>query len=257
MHDHWGKTPKEVQDYWNTREKQMLDGLEQYKGDAGYGKQMKDAITPYMPLIQAQGIDAPQAVQTLLNAHYKLSVSNPTQKAEYFQSLAKQYGVDLSGITPTENGQQQFDPTIRALQDELHNIKQVIQSGNQQQIEQERAKIQNEVNTFAADPKHPYFDEVSEDIITMLKSGASLQDAYDKAIWANPVTRQKEISRIQTEQQESLKQKAIAEAAAKKKAASTTIRNRDSQRTPTGPRATMNGLDSALRETMREINSRH
>jgi hypothetical protein len=84
-----------------------------------------------------------------------------------------------------------------------------------------------------------------------------LEDAYEKAVWANPVTRQKEMSRVQTEQQAALKAKAIAEAEAKKKAASTTIRNRDSQRTPTGPRATMNGLDSALRETMREIKSRH
>jgi hypothetical protein len=256
MHDHWGKMPKEAQDYWTIREKQMLDGLEQYKGDAGYGKQMKEAITPYMALIQAQGIDPPQAVQTLLNAHYKLSVSNPTQKAEYFQSLARQYGVDLGGMQSQE-GQQQVDPMVRQLQDELHNIKQVIQSGNQQQLDAERNKIQNEVNAFASDPKHAYFDEVSEEIVALLKNGATLEDAYEKAVWANPVTRQKEMSRVQTEQQAALKAKAIAEAEAKKKAASVNLRNRDSQRTPTGPRATMSGLDSALRETMREIKSRH
>jgi hypothetical protein len=256
MHDHWGTMPKEAQDYWTVREKQMLDGLEQYKGDAGYGKQMKDAIAPYTALIQAQGIEAPQAVQTLLNAHYKLSVSNPTQKAEYFQTLAKQYGVDLSGVSPQE-GQQQVDPMVRQLQDELHSIKQVIQHGNQQQLDAERNKIQNEVNTFASDPKHAYFDEVSDEIVALLKGGATLEDAYEKAVWANPVTRQKEMSRVQTEQQAALKTKAIAEAEAKRKAASVNIRNRDSQRTPTGPRATMNGLDSALRETMREIKSRH
>lgn len=258
MHDHWGKMPKEAQDYWVVREKQMLDGLEQYKGDAGYGRQMKEAITPYMSLIQAQGVDAPQAVKHLLNAHYKLSVSNPSQKAEYFQTLAKQYGVDLSGIAPSQDGQQrEVDPMVRQLQDELHNIKQVIQSGNQQQLDEQRNKIQNEVNSFASDPKHPYFNEVSEEIVALLKAGATLEDAYEKAVWANPVTRQKEMSRVQTEQQAALKTKAIAEAEAKKKAASVNLRNRDSQRTPTGPRATMTGLDSALRETMREIKSRH
>jgi hypothetical protein len=257
MHDHWAKTPKEVQDYWETREKQMLDGLDQYKADAGYGKQMKDAITPYMALIQAQGIEAPQAVQTLLNAHYKLSVSSPSQKAEYFNHLAKQYGVDLAGIAPQQDGQPQIDPMVRQLQDELHNIKQVIHNGNQEQINAERAKIQNEVNAFASDAAHPYFDEVSDEIVAMLKSGANLQDAYEKAVWANPVTRQKEIARLQTEQEKTIREKAIAEAAAAKKASSTTIRNRDSQRTPTGPRATMRNLDDVLRETQREINSRH
>lgn len=257
MHDHWSKMPKEAQDYWTVREKQMLDGLEQYKGDAGYGKQMKDAITPYMALIQAQGIEPPQAVQTLLNAHYKLSVSSPSQKAEYFQSLAKQYGVDLGGITQQQEPTQQIDPMVRQLQDELHNIKQVIQSGNQQQLDAERNKIQNEVNSFASDPKHLYFDEVSNEIVALLKAGATLEDAYEKAVWANPVTRQKEMSRVQTEQQAALKTKAIAEAETKRKAAAVSIRSRDSQRTPTGPRATMTGLDSALRETMREIKSRH
>lgn len=257
MHDHWGKMPKEAQDYWAVREKQMLDGMEQYKGDAGFAKQIKDALNPYMATINALGVDAPTAIKSLLNADHQLRVGSPSQKVQYFQHLAKQYGVDLGGMAPQQKGQQQSDPMIQQIQDELHNIKQVIQSGNQQQLDAERQKIQNDVNSFASDPKHMYFDEVSDEIVALLKNGATLEDAYEKAVWANPVTRQKEMSRVQTEQQAALKTKAIAEAEAKKKAASVNLRNRDSQRTPTGPRATMTGLDSALRETMREIKSRH
>ena len=256
MHDHWGKTPKEVQDYWNTREKQMLDGLEQYRGDATFAKQIKETLNPYMATINALGVDAPTAIRSLLNADHQLRVGSPSQKAQYLQHLAKQYGVDLSGISQQE-GQAPVDPRLQQLQDELHGLKQIIQTGNQQQLDEQRQKIQNEVNLFASDPKHPYFDEVSDEIVALLKSGATLEDAYEKAVWANPVTRQKEMTRLQTEQQVALKAKAIAEAEAKKKAASVNLRNRDSQRTPTGPRATMSGLDSALRETMREIKSRH
>ena len=256
MHDHWGKTPKEVQDYWNTREKQMLDGLEQYRGDATFAKQIKETLNPYMATINALGVDAPTAIRSLLNADHQLRVGSPSQKAQYLQHLAKQYGVDLSGIGQQE-GQAPVDPRLQQLQDELHGLKQIIQTGNQQQLDEQRQKIQNEVNLFASDPKHPYFDEVSDEIVALLKSGATLEDAYEKAVWANPVTRQKEMTRLQTEQQAALKAKAIAEAEAKKKAASVNLRNRDSQRTPTGPRATMSGLDSALRETMREIKSRH
>ncbi len=257
MHDHWGKTPKEVQDYWNTREKQMLDGLEQYKGDAGFAKQIKETLNPYMATINALGVDAPTAIRSLLNADHQLRVGSPSQKVQYFQHLARQYGVDLGGMGQQHENETQIDPRIQQLQDELHGLKQVIHTGNQQHLDSERQKIQNEVNSFASDPKHPYFDEVSEEIVALLKTGATLEDAYEKAVWANPVTRQKEMSRVQTEQQAALKTKAIAEAEAKKKAASVNLRNRDSQRTPTGPRATMSGLDSALRETMREIKSRH
>ena len=257
MHDHWGKTPKEVQDYWNTREKQMLDGLEQYRGDATFAKQIKETLNPYMATINALGVDAPTAIKSLLNADYQLRVGSPSQKAQYFQHLAKQYGVDLGSVGQSQEGQPPVDPRLQQLQDELHGLKQIIQTGNQQQLDEQRQKIQNEVNSFASDPKHPYFDEVSDEIVALLKNGATLEDAYEKAVWANPVTRQKEMSRVQTEQQAALKAKAIAEAEAKKKAASVNLRNRDSQRTPTGPRATMSGLDSALRETMREIKSRH
>lgn len=256
MHEHWAKAPKEVQDYWNIREKQMLEGLEQYRGDATFAKQIKETLTPYMATITSLGIDGPTAIKHLLNADHQLRVGSPSQKVQYMQHLAKQYGVDL-GVMAPQGDQPQQDTMIRQLQDELHGLKQVIQSGNQQQLDEQRQKIQNEVNSFASDPKHPYFDEVSDEIVALLKNGASLEDAYEKAVWANPVTRQKEMSRVQTEQQAALRDKAIAEAEAKKKAASVNLRNRDSQRTPTGPRATMSGLDSALRESMHEIKSRH
>jgi len=257
MHEHWSKTPKEVQDYWEVREKQMLDGLEQYKGDAVYGKAMRDAVTPYMALIQAQGIDAPRAVQTLLNAHYKLSVSPPSQKAQYLDYIAKQYGIDQSLRQQTQGGQQSVDPRLAQLQDELHQLKQVIHSGSEQQLNAERTRISQEVNTFASDPAHPYFDEVADDIIVMLKAGLPLQDAYDRAVWANPGTRAKETARIQTEAKAEADKKAREQAEAAKKAASTNIRNRDTRRTPTEqPKGTMRDLDSAMKEAMREIKAR-
>ena len=257
MGEHWSKTPKEVQDYWEVREKQMLDGLEQYKGDAVYGKSMRDAITPYMALIQAQGIDAPKAVQTLLNAHYKLSVSPPSQKQQYLQYIAKQYGIDTTGLGGEAQGQQAADPRYQQLQDKIHNLERVIQSGSEQQINAERTRISQEVNTFASDPAHPYFDDVADDIIVMLKSGLSLQDAYDRAVWANPVTRAKETARLQTEVKSESEKKAKEQAEAAKKAASANIRNRDTRRTPTEqPKGTMRDLDGAMREAMREIKSR-
>lgn len=257
MGEHWAKTPKEVQDYWDVREKQMLDGLEQYKGDAVYGKAMRDAVTPYMALIQAQGIDAPRAVQTLLNAHYKLSVSPPSQKAQYLDYIAKQYGIDQSLRQQTQGGQQAVDPRLAQLQDELHQLKQVINSGSEQQLNAERTRISQEVNTFASDPAHPYFDEVADDIIVMLKAGLPLQDAYDRAVWANPGTRAKETARLQTEAKAEADKKAREQAEAAKKAASTNIRNRDTRRTPTEqPKGTMRDLDGAMKEAMREIKAR-
>jgi len=54
-----------------------------------------------------------------------------------------------------------------------------------------------EVNAFASDPAHPFFDEVADDIVAFVRAGDSLSKAYEKAVWANPVTREKEIARQQ------------------------------------------------------------
>ena len=258
MHDHWSKLPADLQEYWEGREKQMLDGLEQYKGDAGFAKQVKDIINPHLPRIQALGLDAPKAIQTLLQADYMLSTSAPSQRNEYFKSLAKQYGVDLTQLGAVQDEtQSNADPAITQLRDELYNIKSTINSQSELAMNTERERIGNEVSTFADDPAHPYFNEVADDVILMLKSGASLQDAYDKAVWANPVTRQKELSRVQTENETAAKEKAKAEAEAARKASSVNIRNRDTQRTPTEKsRATMRNLDGALRESMAEIKAK-
>lgn len=256
MHDHWGKTPKEVRDYWNVREKQMLEGLDQYKGDAAYGKSMKEAITPYMALIQAQGIDAPKAVQSLLNAHYRLSVSSPSQKLQMLDYIAKQYNIDTSAWKGAQGNEQQqsVDPRYQQLQDQLHGLQQHIQSQSQATIKQEQERIAKEVNTFASDAAHPYFDEVADDMIVYLRAGTSLQDAYDKAVWANPVTRAKEQARVQQDQQAEIKRKAQEAADAAKKATAANIRSRDTRRTPTEQsRATIRNLDSVMTDVMKEI----
>lgn len=254
MHEHWGKVPVEVQNYWETREKQMLDGLEQYKESANYGKQMRDAVTPYAQLIQAQGIDAPRAVNILLGAHAKLTYGSAEEKTAYFKDLAKNYGINLGETAQSE--QVEIDPVVKQLQNELNSIKQVLHGSAQAQTNAERERIGKEVTSFASDPAHPYFDEVADDIVVMLKSGASLQDAYDKAVWANPATRAKEMGRLQQEQADELRKKSLEKAEAAKKAASVNIHNRDTRRTPTeAKRATMRNLDDALQESMREIRS--
>ena len=53
----------------------------------------------------------------------------------------------------------------------------------QQQAEYDAAKarIDQEVNAFASDPAHPYFDEVADEVVRLTHTGMSLQEAYDQA----------------------------------------------------------------------------
>src|SRR6266852_4180427 len=55
QHEHWEKIDPKAQEYIELREKQMLDGIEQYKGYAGFGKQLREVFTPYKAMLDSQG----------------------------------------------------------------------------------------------------------------------------------------------------------------------------------------------------------
>ena len=245
-HENWSKLAPESQDYIQLREKQMHDGLDMYKGDAGYGKQMRESVQPYQQVLQAQGIDAPQAVRTLLDAHVRLSQGTQEEKRAFMAEIARNYGV-------SESTDELMDapPEIRALNDKIERLQAFTNGQAAQQQQATHAKVQREVELFSNE--NPYFEDVADDIISFLNTGADLQSAYDKAVWANPVTRQKEIARLQEESEKQLREKARAEVAAARKASSTNVRDRDTTRGPTDPLGTM---EDTMKETLHKIRDR-
>lgn len=254
MQAKYSALPPEVQDYVELREKQMSEGLEKDRGDANLGRTMRDIMTPYRPMLQANGVNEAQAVQSLMNVHYKLTSLPIAERTEYFASMAKSYGIDLA--TAPKGEEQQLDPTVKRLMDELNGIKQHLTTNQEAAITQAKERVSRDVEAFASDPKHAYFDEVSDDIAAMIQAGHDLEAAYEKAVWANPVTRQKEIARLQTEQEAKLREKAKTTADAARKAAGLNVKTRDTSRTPTGPKATMRNLDGAMQEAWSEMKAK-
>lgn len=248
QHEHWAKMPKEAQDYVELREKQMLDGLGQYKGDATYGKQIRDVLAPHSQLLAAQGVDAPRAVQTLLNTHAKLSTASPADKLATILDIAKHYGVQLS---PGE--QQPANPELQYVKEKLTSLESALTAREQAELTQARSRVASEVEAFSSDPANPYFDEVAEDIVAMINIGMPLKDAYEKAVWANPVTRQKELARLQTEADAKTRETAKKEAEAARKAAGSNVRSRDTRRAPTEPLGTM---EDTMKSTLNAIRER-
>lgn len=254
MQTKYSALPPEVQDYVELREKQMSEGLEKDRGDANLGRVMRDTMTPYRAMLQSQGVDEVKAVQSLMNVHYRLTNLPMSEKTAYLKSIAAGYGIGFDDPAFREAETANIDPAIKKMMDELSGIKQHLTANQQNAIQQSKERVSRDVEAFASN--HPYFDEIADDIAAMIQSGHDLDAAYEKAVWANPVTRQKELARLQTEETAKLREKAKITADASRKAAGLNVRNRDTSRTPTGPKATMRNLDSALEESMREIKSR-
>tara|TARA_R110000868_G_scaffold147763_1_gene369362 strand:+ start:3051 stop:4043 length:993 start_codon:yes stop_codon:yes gene_type:complete len=252
-HEIWKTLTPDARKQVELREKQVLDGLSQYKEHNDFGKSMRDAFAPYKAMIQAQGVDEVKATQFLLNAHYKLSSGSPQERAAHFAQLAKSYNIDLP---QGQTEQQQIDPAVKSLQDELGQIRSALTQREQADLSAARNRVSSEVNAFAETA--PYFDEVADDTAAFIQSGNDLKTAYDKAVWANPVTRAKEQARLFKESEAKLREKGSAEAAAAKKASSTNVRTRDTGRSPTGNVGKLFGAEheAEMRETVRKAASR-
>ncbi len=161
MHENYAKLDPAVQDYIDSREESMHTGIAQYKEFNEFGKQMTQAIAPYRDLIQREGIDAPRAVQALMNAHKILRESPAEQRTQYFMQLARDYGVTLG----QQAEQEQIDPQVKALMDKVSNLEGNLNQRQQAERDTAYKAVTSEVEAFASDKAHPYFDEVSDDIV--------------------------------------------------------------------------------------------
>lgn len=252
-HEVWSKLDPQAQEYIEQREKQMHDGVQLVKEDAGFGKSMKDVIAPYNGLIQAQGLDAPKAVQYLLNAHHVLSNSSPDQKLQHLAKIAESYGINLGQVQQNNPQSKNVDSLVRQLQNELSEVKGYLSQGQQQAAQARAAQVASEVETFASSEKAPYFDECADQIVAFINAGDSLESAYEKAVWANPVTRAKEIERATKLERENFEKRAKEEARNAKKVTASNLNGRDTRKTPTASKGTM---DDTLRETFTSIKNR-
>ena len=247
----WAKLPPSVQAEVIKREEDMFRGIESYKADASFGKVVKGILDPYMPTLQQYGIDPAQQVQNLMSAHYKLALGSPEEKTAMFFQLAKDYGIQLGpqGETPY------IDPTVQVLQTELHGLKSSLQMREAREASEIRSKLTSEIETFASNPANQYFNEVADDMAVLLRSGAAkdLADAYEKATWANPVTRAKEQARLQAETEAKLKKEAEAKAAAARRTTAANIRTKPKAASGTAP---LGSIEATLNETLAAIHAR-
>jgi hypothetical protein len=199
-------TPQEIKILTAEAEKRENDyhkGIEGFKTHAQKARQFEQAIAPYQQTLSQLGMDAPTAINKLLEADHKLRYSDPIAKAQYFQNLAQQYGIDLGQV---QNIPQQ-DPQTQYLMQQLNELRQTQQMWQNSIQEQERSKANHELESFATSEK-THFEAVRGDMADLLESGKaqSLDQAYEMAIWMRPDVRQTLIEQQRIEAQKNYEQ---------------------------------------------------
>ena len=250
----WAALPPGIREEVKKREGDIAKYVADTKNSVVISKEFERIIEPYVPFFQKSGVDPWKYTRELIGTHMSLMYGTPEQKQAALSVMASQAGYRL----PQGQGVQ-FDASqhrINALEQELNQLRQGVTGVTTAVQEARLAELESAVMAFAQDgEKHPYFDEVAEEIHRLIQIGAAptLEDAYTLAVNANPITRQKLIDQAIEKRSKNLSALEKARAAKAQKAAQVNVRSTaHGGRAPTLPGT----IDDTLRETLAEINSR-
>jgi hypothetical protein len=185
-----------------------------------------------------------------LLAFHRLSLEKPL---DLIHHIARTRGIDLRAAfagqpQAQQPGSPQTAPDLNRL------VAQAVQQhlAPIQQQEQQR-QYQNNLQTvqsFAADPAHPYFNDVADQMEALLKAGVAkdLSDAYDKATRLDPVIS----GQLDQERQKAAEDQRKADAEKARRAAAASVRGSpvpDAQRgNGGGPKSVRDAVRDAFSE---------
>lgn len=195
----WAALPPHIQAEIIKRENDTHKMFTAREGELRLGREMKDVIEPYMPLIKEAGAEPKALIHDLLGTVNTLRNGTEEQKIMVMRNIAEGYGVDLQKVM----GYQQ-NP-LNQLYAELNGLKQQLNPQaiiNQLQERQEADRIANEYKTFAENPKNVHLDKVKPFMAALLESGQAkdFQEAYDMACYAIPEIRSTMLNSVKADE---------------------------------------------------------
>jgi hypothetical protein len=206
---------KEVKAIWDTLPDVVRNDIIKREGDTAKGveqlqqryRPIDEALSPFRPLLQQHGKSEGEAIRMLFGWHQALANPDPGAKAQAFQALAQSHGFDLSTLAPRAAGQPQQQPTDpndpraviqsmiqQALQGYMAPLDQRVSAWEQRMQQEDQAKVSGGISEFSKGK--PYFERVRQAMGQIIASGyaTSLEEAYNKATWADPEIRAEMLS---------------------------------------------------------------
>mgnify|MGYP000033983113 CR=1 FL=1 len=248
----WGSLDPKVQAEFHRREADFHKGLTSYKEMADIGKILDAEIRPYEAMIRAANTNPQSVIRDFMNTAYQLKTGTPESKIAVMLEIASNYGVDLTNLQVAAEqqaaGRPQVDPQVVQLQQELGSIKKTFEDQKRAEVQRQYAELQNETVAFSQKPENRFYDKVKLDMAALIESGRAdgLQDAYDKAVWANS-----EVRAVLLSEQKAAEQKQKADKAAlARKAASTNVAPRGTL----PPAPVVGTMEDTIRNTFRKLN---
>jgi len=175
-------------EYANQRESEYKKGVSAYKAEADNARQLTEAIGPFVPELQSQGIHPVAWINNLGRAHMILTKAPYDQKVQMFHRLAQDYGIQLNQDSLQAPQQAYVDPYQQQLMQQLQATQQQVQQLSAIREQEENARLTLEINRVSSNKERfPHFEMVREDMAQLLERGLAqdLESAYAKAVRMN------------------------------------------------------------------------
>jgi hypothetical protein len=175
-------------EYANQRESEYKKGVSAYKAEADNARQLTEAIGPFVPELQQQGIHPVAWINNLGRAHMILSKAPYQEKVQMFHRLAADYGIQLNQDAVQMPEQAYVDPYQQQLMQQLQATQQQVQQLSAIRDQEENARLTQEISRVSSDKERfPHFEMVREDMAQLLERGLApnLETAYAKAVRMN------------------------------------------------------------------------
>jgi hypothetical protein len=248
----WDQLPASAQAEIIKREGDIFSGIETYKADANYGIGFKQALAPYLPMMESRGVNPIEHIKGLLSSFDAIERGTPEQKMAIFKQVANDFGIDASSLL---QDQPYKDPDVLAVNNHLKQVRKEIQELKSYREQETRSSINSEIENFSKDPGKIYFTELSNDMASLIEKGicSNLKEAYDQAVWLNPNVREKHLSSLN---ERAAKDTEKAKAEKLKSAKSASASNLTVSAKHGGDTASSPSIDDTIRDTYRAIMAR-
>ena len=184
---------KELSPEWRKhlieREKQVERGFSDLGNKVNAFSWVNDTYNSRQERLAQNGINKAQDYFNLLAQIDDALAKDPTGT---IQMLADSYGVKFG----------ETNSSLDSLRSQMNNMQQLITNQQAYLQEQQKRQANQAFDDFvkakddAGNLKHPYLEEVKQDMYNLIKSGLSttLEDAYNRSIWTNEAVRNKMIA---------------------------------------------------------------
>ena len=236
----WASLPPDTQAYIAQRDKESHEAIsragQQIKAFEPIGK----VIEQFSHVFQKNGLQPHDGIARMMAVNEMLE-SNPRAA---IAEIARAYGVNLQG--ETEQDASPENARVAELEAKLAKVESHLTAQQRSQLQAENNALAREIADFAKDK--PHFESVRKVMAGLMSSGAAetMQDAYDKAIYADPTIRQS----LQVDAQRAAEDKRKADEAERvakaRKAAGVNVKSSPGQSNQTKT------LDDDLREIARK-----